>query len=479
MFWRLGDGSLEDWDEATYAQVAREMVRRGDWMTPYWNGLPFHDKPPLVYWLMAGSLTLFEPPELAVRLVPATFGIVAVGLTAYLGRLMFGTIGGLLAAEVLLVGSATPWPNLVLMARQGMLDVPLATLTIWMFVHLWVGLREHQHWVWLGLPLGLAVLTKSLAVAPILLAIVATVVSIAMFRHEVTRQHWRALGLAVIVAAAIALPWHLVELLRHGGEFLLGYMFLHADRLVEVKSNNTGSWLYYFQVLDPAVPGWAWLSGASILFVVVRALLYRDSRALLLLAWTVVPLLFFSLSATKLPWYIVPMYPALCLSIGWMIHSVIADRLHPNSLLVVGLLIPISLWNWQAIQPPESTRSVKQLSNCLVGVVRADEVVAYFDPTLPYQFRTLQRPNLNVPPAIRFYTDHPMVALTSRAEVEQWFSQGGRIVWAAPRDTGQLESLVTRIGIDGGSWYLLTPRGSTYFGARSVGCTVSAPDTVS
>ena len=90
-FWHLGRGSLNDWDEATYAQVAREMVVGGDWVTPHWNGFSFYDKPPLVIWLMAASMMTLKSVELAARLPSALAGLFAIGMTALLGRSLFCT----------------------------------------------------------------------------------------------------------------------------------------------------------------------------------------------------------------------------------------------------------------------------------------------------------------------------------------------------------------------------------------------------
>jgi len=81
LFFQLGEGSLNDWDEATYAEIAREMVTRGDWITPYWNGAPFHDKPPLVMWFMAAGMTIIKSPELAARLPSAIAGLFAIATT--------------------------------------------------------------------------------------------------------------------------------------------------------------------------------------------------------------------------------------------------------------------------------------------------------------------------------------------------------------------------------------------------------------
>src|ERR1041385_3566891 len=128
---QLGNGSLNDWDEATYAEVTREMVQTADWITPHWNGFPFHDKPPLFYWLAAPLMQAGVEPELAVRIPSAFAGLTVIAFTALLGRSMFDGWTGLIAATLLLIPSGAWWSNFVLLARQGMLDVPLAALNVW------------------------------------------------------------------------------------------------------------------------------------------------------------------------------------------------------------------------------------------------------------------------------------------------------------------------------------------------------------
>jgi 4-amino-4-deoxy-L-arabinose transferase-like glycosyltransferase len=96
----LGQGSFNDWDEATYVEIAREMVIGGDWITPHWNGFPFHDKPPLVMWLMAAGMMIMKSVELVARLPPALAGLLAVAMTAFLGRSLFCTWTGFTAATL-------------------------------------------------------------------------------------------------------------------------------------------------------------------------------------------------------------------------------------------------------------------------------------------------------------------------------------------------------------------------------------------
>src|SRR5713226_1112871 len=89
-FFRLGGTPLLDPDEPVYGQIAREMVRTGQWLTPHLGGRPWFDKPPLFYWAEAASMAVFGPTELAVRLPSALAAVLLCLLVFGLGRRLFG-----------------------------------------------------------------------------------------------------------------------------------------------------------------------------------------------------------------------------------------------------------------------------------------------------------------------------------------------------------------------------------------------------
>ena len=114
LFYHLGDGSLYEWDEAIYAQVAKETFRSDTWMTLTWNGTPFFHKPPLYFWLTALTYKIIGVHELAARLWPAMFGFGVVVLTFILGVRLRSWLVGALAALLLLVvdrGDYSYWWN--------------------------------------------------------------------------------------------------------------------------------------------------------------------------------------------------------------------------------------------------------------------------------------------------------------------------------------------------------------------------------
>src|SRR5438132_979499 len=100
-WWRLGKLGLIDPDEPFYAQTAHEMIRTGDWLVPRIFGQPQFEKPPLYYWLVAGSFRVFGENEFAGRLPSALFGTALVLMTYAFARRIFNPRAGLLSALVL------------------------------------------------------------------------------------------------------------------------------------------------------------------------------------------------------------------------------------------------------------------------------------------------------------------------------------------------------------------------------------------
>ena len=98
---RLGSYPLGNPDEGRYAEIPREMVASGDWVTPRLNGVNYFEKPPLMYWATAGALELAGPSEWAMRAMPALFALGGLLLTYAAARRLYGRDAGLAAAAVL------------------------------------------------------------------------------------------------------------------------------------------------------------------------------------------------------------------------------------------------------------------------------------------------------------------------------------------------------------------------------------------
>src|SRR5215471_419113 len=167
LLFQLGRNRLDSWDEAIYAQSAKEMVQTGDWVTPHWNQRTFFQKPPLALWLTALLFKAFGISETTARLPSAIAGIGVVWLTVLLAQSLFDEFAGAFAGLAVLV--AAPFYEF---ARSGMMDV-LLTFFLLLAVYAYIRTKDDERcwWLLVGCSSGLAVMTKGAAAAPVLAAI--------------------------------------------------------------------------------------------------------------------------------------------------------------------------------------------------------------------------------------------------------------------------------------------------------------------
>ena len=161
--WRLGSAPLLNPDEGRYAEVPREMVASGDWVTPRLNGVPYFEKPPLMYWAVAACEVAFGPSEWSVRLAPALFALAGILATYAAGRRLYGRDAGFWSAVVL--GTSLLYLALGHMVTLDIAVSVLMAATLFCFI---LGMREEpgrtRRWLFYGLyaSAALATLTKGL-----------------------------------------------------------------------------------------------------------------------------------------------------------------------------------------------------------------------------------------------------------------------------------------------------------------------------
>src|SRR5438093_397986 len=158
LVYALGAWPLIEPDEGRNAEVAREMLALGQWSVPHYNGLPYLDKPVLLFWMIAAAFRALGVSELAARL-PSVVGALATVLLTYdLVRVLAGRRRALLAAAVLATA-----PIVLAYARLVIFDMPLTALVTAALACLVRARTEGNPWRWLplaGLAMGLATLTK-------------------------------------------------------------------------------------------------------------------------------------------------------------------------------------------------------------------------------------------------------------------------------------------------------------------------------
>lgn len=314
-------------DEGRYAEMAREMVASGDWITTRLNGIKYFEKPPLQTWMSALAFEAFGLGAWQARLwtgVSGLFGIVLVGLA---GRSVFGPRVGLYAALVLascLWWSVLGHVNTLDMGLSGMMTLSLCALLIAQRDDAKV--RERRNWMlacWAGM--ALAVLSKGL-IGLVLPG--AVLVLYTLFCRD--WAIWRRLHLAqgLLVFFALTVPWFLLVSLKNPEFPHFFFIHEHFERFLTKTHHREGPWYYFVPLLLIGVLPWLGILPQSIANAFGRgseeATQFKPKS--LLLIWAGFIFFFFSYSGSKLPSYILPIFPALALLIALYLERATARQ---------------------------------------------------------------------------------------------------------------------------------------------------------
>lgn len=313
-FHNMGDRYIWSPDEDEYALVNREMLEDGHWIYPTANGKPYSIKPPLFNWLGSFfSLLNGEVTEFTSRLPSTLAGMAGVIAIFFLGQMLFGRRAGFLTAMVLATS-----PLYIEFARWiqiNMISTMLLTVTLVFFY--WGYKNERKRgtaYLLMYVPMGLGTLNMG-PVNLVMPAIVITLYLIAMkdYRHFFRlRLVWGAVIYLLIVA-----PWYVTVSLGDG----------YAERLLITTNltryfgqfDHARPFYYYFTTTPPYFLPWTlYLPGAVYLFFFHQT---RDERKELLfpLIWAAGIFIFFSISKTKRSEYLLPIFPALALMVGYLL----------------------------------------------------------------------------------------------------------------------------------------------------------------
>ncbi|GAM09763.1 undecaprenyl phosphate-alpha-4-amino-4-deoxy-L-arabinose arabinosyl transferase 1 [Geobacter sp. OR-1] len=309
----LGKFPLMEPDEGRYSEIPREMLERGDFVTPMLNYVKYFEKPPLHYWLNAISMRIFGENEFATRLPGALCGLLTVLFIYHLARKLFGRREGLMAALVL--GSAT---GFLVQGRINLTDMTLTfcmTVTIGCFL-----LASHPAEARKGLYYHLFYLFSALAfLAKGLIGIVLP--GGVIFLYLLFCKRWSLLRemrlfTGMILLLAVAAPWPLLASLRNPEFFNFFFIHEHFTRfLTKVHGRYQPFWFFVPILLLTMLP-WSFFVPQAL----VRAWRERKSpggdRILYLIIWAAFIFLFFSKSNSKLIPYILPVFPPLAVLVG-------------------------------------------------------------------------------------------------------------------------------------------------------------------
>jgi len=336
--WGIGSYPLWDPWEPKYAQAMREMAERGDYITPYFNDKPRWTKPILIYWAMALPMAVAGNNEFTARLPSALAAVVGVLLTYYFVSRLRGRGTGFIAACVL-----ATLPQYAYMARQAMPDMlltaALAGAMGFFALGRFGGRRQRLYYALFYVSLALAVLAKG-PVAGVIVAgalllfwlidldgspLLSPRTAIGQLRSMLTTYH---VGLGTVLFLAIALPWYLLVLVKHGQTFVDSFvMDENLQRFQEPVREHHGTANFYAQHFFHAMYPWSGFLPLALLFLFDGASRRDDEmrQKWYWVAWCLAVFLLFTLAGTKLDHYILPLAPALAVLVALVWEQYLRD----------------------------------------------------------------------------------------------------------------------------------------------------------
>jgi 4-amino-4-deoxy-L-arabinose transferase-like glycosyltransferase len=309
----LGTIPLLEPDEGRYAEIPREMVASGDFVTPRLNGVVYLEKPPLYYWGTALSLRIFGETEFGARAFTASVSLAGLLLTFWMGTVLSDRRTGLYSAIVL----STSFYYYVV-GRLNTLDMTLAvTLFLAIFpAYLYLsGKRSGRGWLILSYgAAGLAFLAKGL----VGIVFPAAVLFLWLLFTRRYRLIGRALSLTgILLFLAVALPW--VVLVQRKNPDFLWFFFIHEQFLrytTTIHHRMEPFWFFLPVVAAGLLPWVAFLRRAVLAVRKSGEPLFERDDLVFLLVWILFILLFFSFSHSKLITYVAPLFPPLAVMFG-------------------------------------------------------------------------------------------------------------------------------------------------------------------
>lgn len=334
-FFGLNSFGLIGADEPRYAQIAREMLARHDWVTPILGGKPWLEKPPLYYWEAMLSYRIFGVSDWAAR-IPSAFDATLLAVAVYLFLRRFRP-GFQLDGALVTASSA----GIIAFARAASTDMPLAAafgiaMLAW---YAWLESGSRLYLASFYIALGFGMLAKG-PVAPVLAGLVILLYAAARRDYALVGRTLWIPGIALF--CAVAVPWYILVQLRNP-EFFRVFILQHnlARFGTDLYHHQQPFWYYVPVTLIALIPWTIFAMEAGLETLRIwrqegkNVVVHEEALNIFILLWLLAPVLFFSISKSKLPGYILPVVPAGTLLVAEYIRRHIVEDLRPSWLVVV------------------------------------------------------------------------------------------------------------------------------------------------
>jgi 4-amino-4-deoxy-L-arabinose transferase-like glycosyltransferase len=348
-FFRIGARDLWPPDEPRYAQVAREMLEEDDWVVPHLNGEVYSEKPPLYFWLVALISKPFgDVNEATARIPAASAATLMVLLTYLLGASMVGAREAFWGALIVATSAQFVW-----MGRHGVMDSLMAFCILVALGCFYIGYDKRRPVLYIVgfLPLAPAALTKGpVGIAVPVVVMTSFLLADVFLRKEGSMRQLAWFGVSVVaglaIIAVLVAPWWRAAYEQSNGSYgsLSLLMKQTEGRMLDSYSHYQPFYYYFTNILWQLLP-WVVFFPLAALEIVRKGNLRENSGLRFVVVWFLSVFLFFTFISGKRSQYILPLFPAGGLMLGWALLRAEPDkgRLKDESrfslpLLVIGLL---------------------------------------------------------------------------------------------------------------------------------------------
>lgn len=309
----LGRLPLIETDEARYMEIPREMIERGDFITPTLNYVKYFEKPPLHYWFNVLSIKIFGETEFAARFFGALWGVLGILFIYYLGRKLFGRREAILSALILSTSV-----GIIVQARINITDTTLSICMTACLGFFLLAIQESEqkksrYYHLFYIFSALAVLAKGLIGIVLPGAIIFFYLLITKRWHKL-REMRLVTGIPLFLL--VCAPWFILVIMRNPEFARFFFIHEHFERfLTKVHGRYQPPW-FFIPILIGVMLPWSFFIPAAITRVWRERKEAGFDTQLFLFLWVVIIFSFFSVSDSKLVPYILPVYPPLALLLG-------------------------------------------------------------------------------------------------------------------------------------------------------------------
>ena len=320
-------------DEARYAEIAREMYVTGDWITPRYNGYKYFEKPPLQMWATSVVFEIFGVGNWQARLWSALTGFLTIVFVGITSTKLFNSRVGWLSSIIL--ASSPMW---IIAGHLSSLDIALSSFLAAALCSLLLSQHSEnsntqRNWVWLCWAfMALAVLSKGL--------IGIVLPSLVLIFYCISIWDWKILNQIRIISGSlifliITAPWFVLVSIKNPEFLEFFFIHEHFQRFAQNSHNRNGPIYFFIPLLLVGILPWVPQLPMAFMSAIKRTKnSYLVNR--LLICWVVVIFVFFSISSSKLPGYIIPIFPAIAILIAKYLDSIKYESF-------------VTLWRFQTI----------------------------------------------------------------------------------------------------------------------------------